>query len=720
MTKVAVEHAFTGNTGLYSAGYDSTKTMLGQWIQQKTDSAGPAPLSIVRPFEGNTINPGFATVGVHAIDVGNNIHWVFWLEQSSAANNVRKIALATYNTATQIWNLKGTISVTWPNGATTSAITGRAIAVKRHLYTTGTVSGSSGSTTVTGVGTAWKTIGTGSNVGYAEGSRIGFGSHDPNAITQWYRIATMTSDTSVTLATALQNALPSGTSFVIEELRIYAVFSNVLATLSGLWVAKGIAFDDFTSAGTAIPSATSTDQQKAAYWLADASTVTNKQPAGLMLSATYSDSSHFVHVTDGASTSIRLYKYDVRAVLGSLSSGKSTSAFVYKSGAFSVSGNVQQNNAWTLATTSHGAGKGTSHIYGLTSTVLVRFPESWVDTTTAYAKDFVRPLPPLGSNAGAALGTLTAIKYIDTIDKFLVVAPPHIFLAKYQDGPFERALTCDTKQQDQLSANSGLYPNTGGSSTNIPFIHVLNGICYINKAGANAAVPTQALNQTYAFAVGADWGTAASSTYQNRLITPSLSTPKARRFYHLTVNHTTAFGTSPYDMPADPFRVYYRTSGITDNTGTWTPVLETGDLTGVGSTDNIQFMFEFKTAGHTLIPAKIYSLTCTYEDDTTDSHYQPSANLSNVSTKAFAWRFADAFGTTVPTLTIKIYESVTGTLLIKDTTAAQTYGTFQKSTDGGASWSSYNTTDKANNVTYIRYTPSILGDNMKVRVVLQQ
>ena len=109
-----------------------------------------------------------------------------------------------------------------------------------------------------------------------------------------------------------------------------------------------------------------------------------------------------------------------------------------------------------------------------------------------------------------------------------------------------------------------------------------------------------------------------------------------------------------------------------------------------------------------------------YEDLTTDSHYQPSVAQSSTANKRFAWRFSTAFGSTVPTLRLRLYDAVSGGTLLDDTTVAAASGTWEKSTDGGSNWTAYNTTDKGNDTTYIRYTPTSLGDNIKVRALLTQ
>jgi hypothetical protein len=111
------------------------------------------------------------------------------------------------------------------------------------------------------------------------------------------------------------------------------------------------------------------------------------------------------------------------------------------------------------------------------------------------------------------------------------------------------------------------------------------------------------------------------------------------------------------------------------------------------------------------------SLAVLYEDYSTDPHYQPSVGKTEIANKIFAWRFATAFGTVVPTLKIRLYDAVTGGLILEDTTVSPV-GTWAKSTDGGSNWGLYNTTDKGNETTYIRYTPLTLPDNIKIRPLL--
>lgn len=57
--------------------------------------------------------------------------------------------------------------------------------------------------------------------------------------------------------------------------------------------------------------------------------------------------------------------------------------------------------------------------------------------------------------------------------------------------------------------------------------------------------------------------------------------------------------------------------------------------------------------------------------------------------------------------------------LLWDDYTTGTKGIWEKTVDGGATgWTNYNTDDKTNEITYIRYVPTSLPDNIKVRALL--
>jgi hypothetical protein len=135
---------------------------------------------------------------------------------------------------------------------------------------------------------------------------------------------------------------------------------------------------------------------------------------------------------------------------------------------------------------------------------------------------------------------------------------------------------------------------------------VEQGIAYACTAGI-----TSALNFISVAPFGAHWTYAAASG--NRLISPAISTPGATKLYRALINEVIALGGGEQNMGTEPYRLLARTSGITDNTGSWTLLPVNGDLSGISATGTIQFAFEFKTIGTFCMPARIIGGAVLYE-----------------------------------------------------------------------------------------------------------
>lgn len=706
MAKRAVEHQFRGLTTPYTA-YDHTKTNLGKNFVQQDGYAGPVPMAYARPMEQSTAIPG---IYPHVIEISEGIFWVFLADNATATTN-RRIILYVYNRTNQTFSWRGFITMNYPP---TGNQTIRGMRVVRHLYTTGTISASG--TAVTGSGTAWQTA------RYAVGGRIGFGSTDPTQITTWYHITAIGSNTSITLQ---ENAgtVAGGTPFVIEELRVYTSTTNATtASNGGLFVCKGVNYDDFISAGTTFNAATTTDNLKAHYWLADAATSLNIAAGGLGMDPNYTDTSHDIYVINADSgTSLRIYKYNGRAALSGLSSGKSTSAYLFRTAAQTVTGTISQTNSSRIATLNHGPGSGVKSLYLATTTRVYRCNLADILDGTAYmTADCMVEIPTGSANTFAATSGFTSVDYMDSIDRLVITcgSGQKHYVTRYQTvaAQFDRVLFMDDKQLDQSTADSSIYPHPNVASAGFS-IWTEDGIAFLARVGTTALV-----NVLYAVPLSADWDFAAgtSSANQARLISPALDTSDARKLYRLYTEHVDMLGSSALGICPEPFRMYARTNGITDDSGAWVLIDETGDLSGLDPSDKIQFMYEFRMMGPYCIPNRIYSVCCVYEDYSTDSHYQPSVVHSSTTAKRFAWRFSTTFGGTVPTLYVRIYDAISGTLLLTDSTSSPAYGAWQKTTNDGSSWGAYDTSDKTNETTYIRYTPTTLADNVKVRAIITQ
>jgi hypothetical protein len=708
MSKRATELIFNGSysTTPYTS-YDSTKINLGSLMIQNTSEgfAGPVPLAFARPMEEST---AIASQYPHVTEITSDLFWIFLADLATAAAT-RRIGFYTYTKSTQALSWRGFITLTYP---TATVHTIRAMRVARHLYTTGTVSVSG--TAVTGSGTAWTTA------RYAVGGRIGFGSTDPAQITTWYHISAIGSDTSITL---IENAgtIGSGT-FVIEELRIYTATTNATLTNGGLFVAKGVNYDDFAPAGTTIAAAVSTDNQKAVYWLADASTVTNTIAAGIGLGTDQSDTTHTVYVLNAdTTTTLRIYKYDTRVALSGLASGKSVSALTLKTGAQLVTGTISQTNCSRIATLQHGPGTGVSCIYMCTSSRVYRIKEDdIINNSTVFIADVMTELPTGSTSTFGLTNALSSVEYAGTIDRLIITTGTNTrtYVTKYTTASaatFDHAIFSNTYQLDSTLSDPGTAPYPASALSYSVWVQA--GMAFFTRTGI-----TSTANFLYVLPLCADWTYAAglTSAEQNRIITPALETENCTKFYRVSSNHPQFYGSANLGIQPEPFRTYARTNGIEDDTGDWTIVDDNGNLSSFSGSSKIQFMYEFRMMGPFALPNKIYSLVCVYEDSSTDSHYQPSTANSSSSLSRFAWRFSTAFGGTVPKLTIKIYDALTQNLLLTDTTVAQSSGTFEKSTNDGSSWGSYDTTDKGNEITYIRYTPATFGTNIKAKAILTQ
>lgn len=708
------------NSYRYSVdSYDSTKLGLGPLIYQYAGSAesgyaGPAAVTVARPFEQSTaIASAFPWAMQWQNNAAGEIDWVFMIDNSAAGTSPRKLNMYLYNRRTSVWTWQGFITTAFPSATTN--YTSRGLRMTYDLEITGTVAVSG--TAVTGTSTLFQTN------KVCAGNRIGFGSTDPTQITTWYEISSIGSNTSITLV-ATAGTVTAGTAYVIEDLRAVLLETNNTTTSGGLYVVKGLQIAAFTTGGTAIAAASATDSVRAVYWIADASTITNTVAFGMGIEPKTSVSSQMVYVLD-TTTTPTVFKYNIKAAL-TLTTGKDTTAFQFKTAAAAaLSGTPTQLNNGRVATLSHGPHSGVPCLYFTTSTRIYAAPTAGITSgsTTWLANGSMATEQPPGSvNTFAASSLISSIEYASNIDKFVVpvnatTTPFRSYVTQYRTdgGPWDRVFGLDNRQIDQVAVDASTtpVPSMSGASYSA---WAEAGLCYIATTGATAI-----LNRVYALPFGADWEyTNLTNSY---LVLPAMSTPEASKYTNVFISEDQVLGTGNtgknLGLSTEPLRVSYRTSGITDDTGAWTLLDSTGVFSQDGAT-SIQLRVEFRTIGITCLPARVHGATVLYEDLGTDSHYQPSVANSDAAGKHFAWRFSTAFGSTVPALRVRLYDAVTGGLLLDDTTTASAYGLFEKSTNDGSSWGSYNTTDKASETTYIRYTPTSLGSGIKVRALLTQ
>ncbi len=581
---------------------------------------------------------------------------------------------------------------------------------------------------------------TGTTVAGGLGPRIGFGSNNPFEITQWFQIGRITDDTHINLVNS-PGVIPAGTTFVIEELRfVFAITQVTAPTNGGLFIVKGVGYSDFqtnTIGSLVLPSiATGIDNQRGVYWLCDggAGAVTNTSACGCTVDEELNKTTHWAYVINGLSDVAKIYKYNLRAnnTVGA-GTGKmqlSAGVNVFVTGTQTLSGFISQYNNGRIGTLDHGPANGTKSLYFVTSTRLYRaILANIADSSTNFVTQNESRLevPPGGITSFPFSYDLASVEIADSLDRLIVTTTNLTAYRNYvtayptNDGDeFTHIWGIDDKQQDSSLAPPNMaMVHYNGKSLPIS-IWSQNGITHVVTGCMVATVPTLAQNQMYALPFGAH--TTYASTTNQVIITPSLSTAGCVKFDQLLINFDEAVGTGDMRLPTETFKVYYRTANITVNTtSSWVLLGVDRDLSAVAPAENIQFKFEFFTIGMLCIPAKIFNIVVTYENGYTDSHYQLSASLSDITAKTFTWRFCCEFGGTVPTLEVLLFNATTNGSLTTDTTLTTANGTWSKSIDGGSNWIVYNTDDKVNDNTYIRYTStSELTDNVIVKAVLNQ
>lgn len=714
MTRISIEQLVTTPSTLNYLSentYDHTKWNLGKGLiyndgVSAMDKYVAPDFQAIRPMEEST---AFAVAQIYAHNHSTTICYVFGVENATTASATRRVALWELNRKTGARSWKGFITMTL---LTATAHTVRNFTMDIKTETTGTVAVSG--TTVTGTSTLFATN------KVAIGARIGFGSTDPAEIDTWYRITARGSDTSLTL-NVTPGTIAGGTAYVIQEFRPVYTATNATTTNGGTHYGKGISIEDFTPGGTTIAAAVSTDDQKAMYWIKDASTQTNIVAAGVSLDRdTATATSMGMYCLDLVSAgNYKVYKYNLRAAL-TVATGASTSAFVLATGNQAVTGTGSQNANLCIATADHGTGSGVKSLYFVTTTRIYRTAVTNITSgNTSWQSDAIVETPAGGTSTFAATSALSTIEYFTSIDAF-VVGTTHTggafsYLTKYVSSGTEltQAFGRDFKYLEQSAKDNRHATIFSNQSTVFSFTDAGANRLFCCKQGT-----TVSTNHIYVMAFGADTIYAdASSGY---LISPEIITTNAHKYYRVFANSINVLGSGTLRKPTEGYDLYVRTTDIaTDATTGWNLVDETNSIASYSGAGSIQFKIQFRTIGESCLPSRILGINLSYEDNTTDSHYSLSVEKSSTSSKIFAWYFDNAFGGTVPTLRINLYDANTGGLLLTDTTTAAANGTWEKTTDG-TSWSAYNTTDRANNTTWIRYTPTSLSDNVKVEAYLQQ
>jgi hypothetical protein len=685
--KTAVEQLMTGDSIRFPLtdmnNYDSTKHNFGPVFYQGVDSwtgsksfIGPSPIQVAKPMETSiACAAGFP----HAIQIGQ-VEYAVVLAESGTANVLRRFLLYIYRADLGTMTYRGAISYTYATAATI-----RAIRLQRTITSTGTVAVSG--TTVTGTGTDWFTK------RINAGSRIGFGSTDPDQITTWYDITPGTALTTNATLTLLSSpgTIPAGTPYIIEDYSL--IILATCATTSdggGLRIIKGLSLSTACWSGTAtatvIANATTIDNIRACYWLKNAATATiGLTGAGFALDTVSTDNlTQLAYVLDGASTTATISVYNIKAAL-TLTSGYATNPYQFVTGSPTTTGNVSQIHNCRIGTLRHGAGNGVKSLYFTTASRLYRCALSGITTgSTTFLNDMMLEVPPGGVNTIPASGAMSNLEIFDSLDRigwFTTSATAfRSYMTQYRtdSSQMDHVWLGDSKIVHAGVSDITAYPYPNTSST-VMTSWGEGGFCFLARQGTTAL-----LNQIYVVPTGAHWGYQNAAPY-NVYITPAIQTPGASRYYRLCVNEAQTLGGDVLGVTPEGYKVYYRTGGIVDNSGAWTLLSTDFDMSGITAASAIQFKFEFKIFSVTCVPARLFSLNVIYEaQDDIPSSLRWNMEDSSSTDGTVGFIQSTTFSVMPTVLQFDYYRSDTNANVLTQLSSSTTNGVFEYY--NGSSW----------------------------------
>jgi hypothetical protein len=697
MSTKAIEYKFDDDIRKFS-DYSDDKLIFGNTIVKLVhngeDAVGPYPIDVLRFSQ-----IGFVPRYFKVVTVNEDIDYIYQLGNTTSTSTsttlVFFVYLIEFNKKTGKYNFLGNIQLQrTPTGnySITSAIPS-GFDVGNEFYTEGTIS--CNGTSLTGVGTFWQ------DDRLCAGSRIGFGSTNPNEITEWYEIESIDSNTGITL-TSDAGIISSSTSYVIHDLRV--TFSISGATIGGIYIVKGLRPELFNNSRPIINVATTIDNIRAVY-------IIRHRTINFSIAMDIRESWQTQRIYS-IQSGPRIAVYNIRASLSPIDGIDNTSIFEFETGIQSVIGTLNYNDNGVVGTLNHGEISGIKSFFFITTTRIYQCDLSNITngSTTWQNRQMVELQPTGLVNDLRTLSTFTTLNILDGLDRLIVSNSTKISIFKFIVGePFELTFITDDRQLDDINSDSESIPHPssiGFTST----IEYSNGFLHMMRLSTVSAqtqlysLPITS-NETFAFDTN------------DYLITPKFDISEFYKIYQITPNFVQKVGSDSFSLPNERFKIYYRVSGIGDNSGSWVELNQMGDLTSVNSSQ-IQFAIIFNTLGNFCIPSIIKSIFIVYEDNKSVDGYDPDLTKSSIEDKEFVWLQTGFFNGNLPDLKITLIDISNNTIILVDDTVDSS-GVWEYSENNGETWNYWDIT-KNNLFNLIKYkSDSSLLNNKKVKTLLQ-
>ena len=578
--------------GYNSTGYDSSYVNLG-YLMNRYSGANKydnyvSPLRLEHIFNAANYYNNIFYFMFKVIRYTKNLDYIFITNQSSTQN----ILYMIYNRKENKFYQGGVVNIFF-RVSNNMYIYDANIFVDSSSDGYVTVSGN----TVTGTNTKFNSL------KFSVGSRIGFGSTNPETITEWYEVASIISDTSLTLTETLSKTYPQNSPYIIEEVSM--ISANYWATspynLGGVYITKGMNFT-FMKHNNTVPFATTVDRIRATYRIINPGTNLIINGWSLAALPKTSNDEHIFYVLIDQGNTIRIACFDAEAPL-TLTAGESTSAFKFITKSYDCINGADTLRMFCLPT---GPGRNKHNIYfrSGSATVLQRIDlNDLKQDADLFGQDhgYVRSL----GNAYRGYNNVgpSNARYIPNLEQMLFSGSTNAVL------PYDTNYPYYYTEFGEINGENSDYRMPSKDTVS----HLRESLNFNISDGLWYYVANQ--YKLGVFPGEADWRFASRNNA--RIITHSIDTSHITKFNKLLVHHPEILGSHDLGSMPEPFRVYFRTEGISDDTGDWSLLNDSFDMSFIMPKDNIQFMFEFRVLGKASVPNRIYGLSISYfvDDD---------------------------------------------------------------------------------------------------------
>jgi hypothetical protein len=585
-----------------TSGYDHTKLSLGKFAKVFTSNKNKEDnfVSLIKP---NLIPLGMDLREYYNIDIyfdkissikyGNDI--IYSVINRRIANNYKFFLLYEYRKSTGAFTFKGQIQCNHESAAYTDLNDFR---ISNYTFSNGTASANN--FLVQGVDTSFV------DSRITIGARIGFGATEPSLITQWYEITAIISNNLLTIDTNVE--IPLNTPYVIEELRIY------FAVEIGIYVVKGIHFGLFSLSKTTFPTVNMINENKSRciFRLRHPSMSLVR---GFTLGPIINNSTQYLYVVNSSTSLDRNTSFFVFNCLENFisSGGQVYNAFVLNTDTSNALSShfTNRNNCLVYADINDGIFNEPS-LYLMTRFSIFRIPvKNIVQGTNNLFKDYsYYGSLYFGRSYSFSYDWNSSNPTNLTYDK-----ETNTFLAHTQSRNYVSLVFGYGRKNDYPRSFLGngygriyrhrdsrlkdvLFCQFNGSFDVVDGYLIDLGQSLDNNSGRHA-------NFLQIFPYGADFS--LDKYADNYIICPAIDISFFKSIKQININFSSFVSTGEFAMPTENFRVYYRNTGIEDNTGNWILIDKNKDLSYLPTNKKIQIMFSLRNHGQTGISAEIFS-----------------------------------------------------------------------------------------------------------------